>query len=120
MDTPEIGDDGQLVTGEPFDEYTNWADGEPNDFDDREEDCLHPHPNQTPKWNDSKCDDRRVGGYVVEYDKPSKQVIERPLLDPANGTSMKRLLLLRVSTGSMQKWLQSRELSWVSQDISSR
>ncbi len=57
----------EWVTGEPF-VYAPWAAGEPNDFSGRDEDCLHPHPNLTPGWNDSQCDDRRVGGYVVEYD----------------------------------------------------
>jgi len=61
----------EWVTGEPF-VYAPWAAGEPNDFDGRDEDCLHPHPNLTPGWNDSQCDDRRVGGYVVEYDKPNE------------------------------------------------
>ena len=58
--------DWEWVTGEPF-VYTNWHDGEPNDFQGREEDCLHPHPDGS-LWNDSQCDDRRAGGYVVEYD----------------------------------------------------
>ncbi len=66
----EPAGDWEWVTGEPFD-YTNWADGEPNDFDGRE-DCLAPHPNLTPAWNDASCDDRRSGGYVVEYDQPSE------------------------------------------------
>jgi len=67
-DEPE--ENWEWVTGEPFD-YTNWAPGEPNDFDGREEDCLDPHPNGS-LWNDSQCDDRRIGGYVVEYDKPNE------------------------------------------------
>jgi hypothetical protein len=65
LDEPE--GDWEWVTGEPF-VYTNWADGNPNDSSGREEDCLNPHPTLTPKWNDSQCDDRRTGGYVVEYD----------------------------------------------------
>ena len=64
-DEPE--GDWEWVTGEPFD-YTNWHPDEPNDFQGREEDCLHPHPDGSLAWNDSSCDDRRVGGYVVEYD----------------------------------------------------
>ena len=56
----------QRVTGEPF-VSTNWVPGEePNDFDGREEDCLQPHPDEGPLWNDSECD-REWGGYVVEY-----------------------------------------------------
>jgi hypothetical protein len=59
--------DWQWVTGEPF-VYTNWSPDEPNDFDGREEDCVQPFPNEgPPTWNDSQCDDRRIGGYVVEY-----------------------------------------------------
>jgi len=57
----------QWVTGEPF-VYANWHDGEPNDFQGREEDCLNPHPDGSLGWNDHLCDDRRVGGYVIEYD----------------------------------------------------
>ncbi len=68
-DEPE--GDWEWVTGEPF-VYTNWHVGEPNDFDGREEDCLDPHPDGSLGWNDSSCDDRRVGGYVVEYDKPNE------------------------------------------------
>ena len=66
--SPEEPEGGwQWVGGEPF-VYTNWADDEPNDFDGREEDCMHPHPNRPEGWNDAACDDGRVGGYVVEYD----------------------------------------------------
>ncbi len=59
--------DWQWVTSEPF-VYTNWAGREPNQFQGRQEDCLQPHPDLTPEWSDSSCDDRRIGGYVVEYE----------------------------------------------------
>lgn len=58
--------DWQWVTGEFF-VYTNWASGEPNQYKGEEEDCLHPHPDKGPLWNDASCD-RLWGGYVVEYD----------------------------------------------------
>lgn len=67
-DEPEGG--WEWVTGEPF-VYTAWADGQPNDHLGREEDCLNPHPAGS-LWNDSQCDDRRIGGYIVEYDTPNE------------------------------------------------
>ena len=67
-------EDWEWVTGEPFNDYTNWAAGEPNDFQGRDEDCLLPHGNPAPgsvpwAWNDAECDETRPLGYVVEYDK---------------------------------------------------
>ena len=35
--------------------YTNWADGEPNNWNDRGEDCVSMYV-QNGKWNDDICD----------------------------------------------------------------
>ena len=66
LNSPEPDGDWRWVTGEPF-VYTNWHPSEPNNFLDRPEDCLA-FVASAPVWNDVQCDDRRHGGYVVEYD----------------------------------------------------
>ena len=69
------------VTGEPW-IYTNWAGGEPNDFfdpnDDFNEESLHFFPPffgpAVPgTWNDQNGEaSASIGGYVVEYECPTK------------------------------------------------
>ena len=46
--------------------YTNWDSGEPNDYKNLGEDCVHMHSeleSREYKWNDLRCD----GSYNIPY-----------------------------------------------------
>ncbi|VGO11855.1 hypothetical protein PDESU_00402 [Pontiella desulfatans] len=71
--SPEPSGGWQWVTGEPF-VYSNWNSGQPNEFNNNNENCIHFGWNpETPYWND--VPDRRnvfasryVQSYIIEYD----------------------------------------------------
>ena len=67
--SPEPDGGWTWVTGEPF-SYTNWASGEPNNWDDKEHFLIYlGHGNsQSPSWNDW-TQDSNSNGYIIEWGK---------------------------------------------------
>ena len=65
-DATEPDEGWTWVTGESW-TYDNWADGQPDEWMNRNQDYLHYHT-QTggPVWDDAQ-DDNGLYGYVVEY-----------------------------------------------------
>ena len=65
--SPEPDGNWQWITGESFN-YTNWAEGEPNEASERGmyEDSLEFYANG--KWNDVLRGSYILPGYIVEYE----------------------------------------------------
>lgn len=66
--SPEPAGGWTWVTGEAWD-YTNWDAGQPNEFDNNDENRIYfgNQPTPVPYWNDAPTDFGQVRAYVVEY-----------------------------------------------------
>ncbi len=59
-------DDISWITGEPA-IYTNWNDGEPNDYFNKDEIYIE-MIRETGKWNDTRNTDLEANGFICEWD----------------------------------------------------
>lgn len=70
--SPEPDGGWSWVTGEPF-VYSRWADGQPNELNNNNENRIHfgNKPYRTPTWNDVPENFSEIKAYVVEIPEPT-------------------------------------------------
>jgi len=49
--------------------YTNWEPGQPNEWQNTEENCAHFH--RSALWNDNRLNNNDLSGYIVEFNQYS-------------------------------------------------